>query len=88
MQTLDDNTQQPPQLDGHYKVVGVKPGRVVLGAGQGEVDLRTISLERAHELAKNGFPYLEAVAGPHDREASPPPEKPLPAEAKTPKKGS
>lgn len=43
----------------HFKVVGVEPGEIRLASGE-IVDLTTISLERAKELAEQGFPYLKA----------------------------
>jgi hypothetical protein len=49
-------------LDGHYKVVGIQPGRVATLTHR-TVDLRTIDLATAHELFKSGkFPYLEKVS--------------------------
>lgn len=60
-------------LEGKFQVVGVLPG-VVAGKKFGMVDLRTISLEKAEKLVKEGFPYLKKIEKPLKAEA--------PAEAK------
>lgn len=49
-----------PHLARKFRVVGVEPGRVVV-PGHGTVDLRTISLELAEQLAAEDFPYLERI---------------------------
>lgn len=49
-----------PALEGKFKNVGVLPG-VITGKKYGTVDLRTISLEKAEELVKKGFPYLQKI---------------------------
>ncbi len=44
-------------LAGKFKVIGVLPGEVRF---RNEiVDLRLITAEKAEELLKNGFPYLQ-----------------------------
>lgn len=54
-----------PHIKDHYKVVGVVPG--VVRARDGKlVDLTTISLERAHELFAQKFPFLEKVEASAD----------------------
>jgi hypothetical protein len=49
-------------LEGKFKVIGVLPGEVIWKTEK--VDLRTISLEKAEEIAAQGFPYLEKVVAP------------------------
>lgn len=49
-----------PELDGKFIAVGVLPG-VITGKKYGTVDLRTISLEKAEKLVKEGFPYLKKI---------------------------
>lgn len=49
-----------PALEGKFINVGVHPG-VVVGKKFGTVDLRTISLAKAEELVKSGFPYLKKI---------------------------
>lgn len=54
-----------PHIKDHYKVVGVVPG--VVRARDGKfVDLTTISLERAHELYAQKFPFLQKVEASAD----------------------
>ncbi len=47
-------------LTGKYEAVGVLPG-VIYTKKYGDVDLRTISLERAAKLVDEGFKYLRKV---------------------------
>ena len=45
-----------------FKAKGVEPGEVYW---KGEiVDMRIISLEKAEQLHKEGFPYLEPIPAP------------------------
>lgn len=54
-----------PHIKDHYKVVGVVPG--VVRARDGKlVDLTTVSLERAHELFAQKFPFLEKLEASAD----------------------
>jgi len=46
-----------PHIKGHYTVVKVVPGEIIL-RGQ-LVDLRSIKLEKARELFQEGFRYLK-----------------------------
>lgn len=49
-----------PALEGKFEAVGVVPG-VITGKKFGTVDLRTLSLAKAEELVKAGFPYLKKI---------------------------
>lgn len=46
-------------LDGAYEVLHVVPGPI--GYKRNLIDLRTISVQQAEELIKQGFPYLKKV---------------------------
>lgn len=46
-------------LEGKFKVVGVLPGEVIWR--NEKIDLRHITLEKAQEIHKAGFPYLQPV---------------------------
>lgn len=47
-------------IESKYKVIGLEPGKVICKDNT-EVDLRTISLEKADELFNSGFPYLQKI---------------------------
>lgn len=47
-----------PELKGKFEAVGVVPG-LIYSKKFGEVDLRTLSLEKAETLVKDGFRYLK-----------------------------
>lgn len=49
-----------PHIKDHYEVVGVVPGIVQARDGK-FVDLTTVSLERAHELHAQKFPFLKKI---------------------------
>ena len=58
-----------PVLEGKFEAVGVQPG-IVAGKKFGTVDLRTISLEKAEALVKEGFPYLKKIEKQSKSEAA------------------
>jgi len=57
---MEEKRIMSKHLVGKYEVVGVLPGEVYF---RGEtVDLRSVTLEKADEIVKAGFPYLKADA--------------------------
>jgi hypothetical protein len=79
---MDTTNVVSPHLKGHYKVVGVVPGKVISASGK-EVDLRTIDLATADELAKEGFPYLEKISGTEEKSDKVPETEEAPAQTTT-----
>lgn len=60
---MENKAKPSPQISGFYKVVGVAPG-IIVTKKHGDVDLRSISLEKAHALHKDGFRYLKKIEKP------------------------
>jgi hypothetical protein len=60
MSEKKDTPKMSAALEGKFEVVGVLPG-VIAGKKYGTVDLRTISLAKAEQLVKDGFPYLKKI---------------------------
>jgi hypothetical protein len=58
-----------PALSGKFEIVGVNPG-VVFTKKFGDVDLRTISLDMAEKLVKNGFRYLKKIESKVSKEST------------------
>lgn len=58
-----------PALEGKFEAVGVVPG-IVTGKKFGTVDLTSISVEKAEELVKSGFPYLKKIEKPTKSEST------------------
>lgn len=56
---MDDQRIPSHHLEDKFKVVGVLPGEVIWR--KEKIDLRTITLEKAEEIHKQGFPYLQPV---------------------------
>lgn len=65
-------------LEGKFKVIGVLPGEVIWKTEK--VDLRSISLEKAEEIASQGFPYLEKVSDRQSRKTAKRAEEEPPAQ--------
>lgn len=55
-----DTPKISPALQGKFEAVGVVPG-VITGKKYGTVDLTCVTLEKAEELVKDGFPYLRKI---------------------------
>lgn len=55
-------------LKGKFEMVGYQPGEFRLKNGS-KIDTRTISMARAEELVKDGFPYLKKI-GKEDKQES------------------
>jgi hypothetical protein len=58
---MDKERIPSPHLAGKFKVIGVLPGEVHFK--KETVDLRTITAEKAEEIFKAGFPYLQREIG-------------------------
>jgi hypothetical protein len=63
MNETKETPKLSPALNGKFEAVGVAPG-VIVTKKYGDVDLRTLSLEKAELLVKNGFRYLRKIEKP------------------------
>lgn len=69
---MDDQRIPSHHLEDKFKVVGVLPGEVIWR--NEKIDLRSITLEKAEEIHKQGFPYLQPVLRSKRSAPAKPPE--------------
>lgn len=72
---IDYNEMLPEDVRGKFNVKSTIPGESFFTREHGDIDLRTMSVDKAEMLLKNGFEHIEAKVDSSVKQKATPEEK-------------